>query len=111
MDFFESLRTPGSSTPLFRVPRRGAQRHHSRFGNPEIWEFGPDRVRDIVWREVRIVLLGHARVGMAELARNHAERHALHRQMTAVGVPKNVEADRRRDFGDRAGDLERTNLV
>ena len=44
------------------------QRHHfGRFANSEVRKFRPDRISDVVRREVRVVLLGHARVGVTEL--------------------------------------------
>jgi hypothetical protein len=41
--------------------------------------------------------LGHAGVGMSELARDHRHGDPAHGEDRGVGMPQNVEPDRRRD--------------
>ena len=79
--------------------------------NSKVRKLRPDRLGHIVRRQMRIMLFGHARVGMAKLARDDAERDTLHGEVAAVGMPKHMEAHRRRDFGGLAGELERSHLL
>jgi len=44
--------------------------------NTQRWEMCADRVGDVARRQVRIVLLRHPRVGVAQLLRDDAHRHA-----------------------------------
>src|SRR4051812_16661343 len=66
----------------------------------------PDGLRDIARREMGVVLLRHAGVGMSELGGDDAHRHPVHGQMRAVGVAQDVEVDRGRDASAAAGLIE-----
>ena len=57
----------------------------------------PDRVGHIVRREMRVVVFGHAGVGMDELS------HRPHGEQRAVGVAQHMEAGGRRYAGVRTG--------
>src|SRR5262249_9646869 len=59
--------------------------------NSERWKMGANRVRDVARRQVRVVLFGHPRVGMAELLGNDAHRHAAHGQRRAMRMSQYVE--------------------
>jgi hypothetical protein len=62
--------------------------------NPERREMCSDRVGDVAWGKVRIVLLGHSRVSMAKLLSDDAHRHAAHGERRAVSMPKNMDTSR-----------------
>ena len=55
------------------------------------WEMRADRVGDVAWRKVGVVLLGHPRVSMAKLLSDDAHRYAAHGERRAMSVPKNME--------------------
>ena len=52
---------------------------------------------------MRVMLFGHAGVGVAELAGDHRHRHRPHGEQRAVGVAQHMEADRRHDAGAGTG--------
>ena len=56
-------------TDLFWLPQR-----HDHFVTPDTKrrEMGPDGVGDVAWRKMRVVLFGHARVGVTELSGDDA---------------------------------------
>jgi hypothetical protein len=62
--------------------------------NPERREMCSDRVGDVAWGKVRIVLLGHSRVSMAKLLSDDAHRYAAHSQHRAVRVAQHVLTSR-----------------
>jgi len=46
---------------------------------------------------MRIVLLGHARIGVSELTGDHRHWHRPHGEQRAVGVTQDVKSDGRHD--------------
>lgn len=61
--------------------------------------------------EVRVVLLGHASVRMAQRGCDHLQRHASFGEQTRVTVAEDVERDGRSDLRVQAGLAHRAVLV
>ena len=57
------------------------------------------------------MLLDHPSVGMAEVARHHHQRHAVHDHQRRIGVAQGVERCGRDDLAGAAGVGERPLLV
>ena len=51
---------------------------HALIGKAQRRKMRANRIGDIAWRKMRIVLLGHPGILMAKLRRDHAERNAPH---------------------------------
>ena len=64
---------PCSVSPKRSQPRVGLK--------PELRRARPDRISNITRREMAIMLLDHSRIGVAEILRNHQQRHAIHDRM------------------------------
>ena len=78
----------GDGNRLFSLP----QRHDALVTtDTEHWEMRADRVGDVARRQVRIVLFGHPRVGMAKLFGDDAHRNAAHGERRAMSMPKHME--------------------
>ena len=100
-----SLALPGRS---FCRPQRN---HIGRFTKAEIGEIRPDGVGYIVRRKMRVMLFGHAGVGVAELLGDNGHRNAPHCEPRGVGMSQDVKRDRWGDPGRLARLLERTLLM
>src|ERR1700677_3551775 len=53
---------------------------------PKPWYRGPDRVGDIRGRQMPVMLLNHARIGMTKVLRDDEQRRTIHDRMTGIGV-------------------------
>ena len=80
-------------------PRACARKNSGPLSQSENRKIRPDGQRDIARRQMGVVPLGHAGVGMAKLGRNDAHRHPVHGEMRTVSVAKDVEIHRGRDLG------------
>jgi hypothetical protein len=67
-------------------------------------------VGDTVRRQMRIVLLSHPGVGMAELTGDHRHRHRPHGEDRSMGVTQHMESDGGGDAGALAGLAHRSQL-
>jgi hypothetical protein len=65
-------------TSLSRYP---LVEHRGRIADTEIRKIRPDCIGDVVRRQMGIVLLGHARIGMTKLLGNHGHGDAAHGQL------------------------------
>ena len=63
---------------FLRTSSAGSLDHHP--SNAGRREMSADRVGDVAWRKVRVVLFRHPRVGVSKLFGNDAHRHAAHGQ-------------------------------
>jgi hypothetical protein len=70
-----------------------------------------DELRNMGWGEVRIVLLGHASIRVAESGSDHLERDAGFREEAGVAVAEDMERHGWLNFGVRAGLSHGTVLV
>ena len=52
---------------------------------------GADRFANVTGREMSVVLLDHASVGMTEITRHDHQRHAVHDHQRRIGVAQGVE--------------------
>ena len=88
------------------------QRNNTVVGpNSQFWKISPDGLRDVARRQMGVVLLRHAGVGMAELGGDDAHRHTIHRKVRAMGMSQDVEGYRGSDPGAGAGLVERPFLM
>src|SRR5579864_5310892 len=76
-----------------RLGPRADGRHVAARHDAKLAEGAAYRVSDIGRREMRVVALANAGVGVPELRRDHRERDALHREAARIGVPKRMEID------------------
>ena len=67
------------------------------------WETRPNRVGDVVRREMRVMLLGHSGVRMAKVGRYHLQWRAGRYQVGSIGVAEHVKRSRWRDMRGPAG--------
>src|SRR5437660_6022613 len=58
-----------------------------------------------------IMLLGHPRVSVAQLARDNGQWRAAHDQSASIGMTQNVKTDRRNNAGSVACIPHESNLV
>src|SRR5437868_13729060 len=58
-----------------------------------------------------IMLLGHPRVSVAQLARDNGQWRAAHDQSASIGMTQNVKTDRRNNAGSVACIPHKSNLV
>jgi hypothetical protein len=70
---------------------------------PKLWHGRADHLGNVRRDEMGIVPLGHARVRMAEIGRDHRQRCPSLQQMRGIGVTQNMKAGRRIDPGTAAG--------
>ena len=71
------------SASLSRNPQRD---YLERLANAEIGKTRPDRVGDVVRREMRVVLFRHAGIGVTKLLGDDGHRDAAHGELRGVGV-------------------------
>src|SRR5579864_4723313 len=76
-----------------RLGPRADGRHVAARHDAKLAEGAAYRVSDIGRREMRVVALANAGVGVPELRRDHRERDALHREAARIGVPERMEID------------------
>src|SRR5262245_58874888 len=95
-------------TDLFSLP----QRHdHLVSTDTEYWEMRAYRRSDIARGKMRVVLFGHARVGMTELGGDDTQTNTLHRQMACMSVTQHMKIHRRCYFCNLACLNKRSLLV
>ena len=74
----ETWRSNVDSSPLALLSSCAADGDDCDSGRRQPREIRPDRIGDVVRREMRVVTLRHPRVGVSELSRDDRHRHPAH---------------------------------
>ena len=78
---------------------------------PKVGAVRPDRFGDVGLRQVAVMSLDHARVGVAKVLRDDEQRGSGHDREAGPRMTQRMEVERRQDFRAFARRLQRAMLV